>query len=194
MGTSAPQRAARKVIALTKGATTAHVKIEIAAGAVVTASITNEAVEALGLAVGKKASASSRLPTSWSPSTDAVPPIRSAARRQAKRRIGRQPAGAEAQLAIAEAKSLLPPPGRPPFLSVDCQATRCAPRAPRRSPRALAGRRRTPASADGSPAKRSSAGAKRVSSETRVSPWTSLSAKETTAVLSRRPASKARLI
>jgi molybdopterin-binding protein len=46
-----------KVIALTKGATTAHVKIEIAAGAVVTASITNEAVDALGLAVGKKASA-----------------------------------------------------------------------------------------------------------------------------------------
>jgi molybdopterin-binding protein len=46
-----------KVIALTKGATTAHVKIEIAAGAVVTASITNDAVDALGLAVGKKASA-----------------------------------------------------------------------------------------------------------------------------------------
>ena len=46
-----------KVIALTKGATTAHVKIEIATGAVVTASITNEAVDALGLAVGKKASA-----------------------------------------------------------------------------------------------------------------------------------------
>jgi molybdopterin-binding protein len=46
-----------KVVALTKGATTAHVKIEIAAGAVVTASITNEAVDALGLAVGKKASA-----------------------------------------------------------------------------------------------------------------------------------------
>jgi molybdopterin-binding protein len=46
-----------KVIALTKGATTAHVKIEIAGGAVITASITNEAVDALGLAVGKKASA-----------------------------------------------------------------------------------------------------------------------------------------
>ncbi|MGA2494397.1 MAG: TOBE domain-containing protein [Roseiarcus sp.] len=46
-----------KVVALTKGATTAHVKIEIAGGAVITASITNEAVDALGLAVGKKASA-----------------------------------------------------------------------------------------------------------------------------------------
>ncbi len=46
-----------KVIAVTKGATTAHVKIEIGSGAVITASITNEAVEALGLAVGQPASA-----------------------------------------------------------------------------------------------------------------------------------------
>ncbi len=46
-----------KVIALTKGATTAHVKIEVAAQFVITASITNEAVEALGLEVGKPATA-----------------------------------------------------------------------------------------------------------------------------------------
>jgi molybdopterin-binding protein len=46
-----------KVIAITMGATTAHVKIEIGSGAVITASITNEAVEDLGLAVGKPASA-----------------------------------------------------------------------------------------------------------------------------------------
>ncbi len=46
-----------KVIALTKGATTAHVRIEVAGGAVITASITNEAVDELGLAVGKDASA-----------------------------------------------------------------------------------------------------------------------------------------
>ena len=46
-----------KVIGLTKGATTAHVKIEIGSGAVITASITNEAVDALGLAVRKPASA-----------------------------------------------------------------------------------------------------------------------------------------
>ncbi len=45
------------VIAITKGATTAHVKIEVGSGAVVTASITNEAVEALGLEIGKPASA-----------------------------------------------------------------------------------------------------------------------------------------
>ena len=46
-----------KVVAITLGATTAHVKIEIGQGAVITASITNEAVETLGLEVGKPASA-----------------------------------------------------------------------------------------------------------------------------------------
>lgn len=46
-----------KVVAVTKGATTAHVKIEVAAGLVVTASITNEAVDELRLAVGKPATA-----------------------------------------------------------------------------------------------------------------------------------------
>ncbi|WP_149537340.1 TOBE domain-containing protein [Siccirubricoccus phaeus] len=46
-----------KVVSVTKGATTAHVKIEVAAGFVVTASITNEAAEALGLEVGKAATA-----------------------------------------------------------------------------------------------------------------------------------------
>jgi len=44
------------VVALTKGATTAHVRIDIG-GTIVTASITNEAVDDLGLAIGKKASA-----------------------------------------------------------------------------------------------------------------------------------------
>ncbi|MGO9741303.1 MAG: TOBE domain-containing protein [Roseiarcus sp.] len=46
-----------KVVAITLGATTAHVRIEIGAGAVVTASITNEAVEALGLTIGSPAKA-----------------------------------------------------------------------------------------------------------------------------------------
>lgn len=46
-----------KVVSVTKGATTAHVKIEVAAGIIVTASITNEAVDALGLGVGKPAMA-----------------------------------------------------------------------------------------------------------------------------------------
>ncbi len=40
-----------------KGATTAHVEIEIASGIIVTASITNESVDALALAKGKKAHA-----------------------------------------------------------------------------------------------------------------------------------------
>ncbi len=35
-----------------KGATTAHVRIDIGGGSIVTASITNEAVDELGLAAG----------------------------------------------------------------------------------------------------------------------------------------------
>ncbi|HET9957449.1 MAG TPA: TOBE domain-containing protein [Polyangiaceae bacterium] len=46
-----------KVIAITKGVTTAHIKLEIAPGSVITASITNEAVDDLGLAVGREATA-----------------------------------------------------------------------------------------------------------------------------------------
>ncbi|MFC7662568.1 MULTISPECIES: TOBE domain-containing protein [Methylorubrum] len=44
-----------KVVSVEKGATTAHVKIEIANGQTVTSSITNESVEALGLQVGSDA-------------------------------------------------------------------------------------------------------------------------------------------
>lgn len=40
-----------------KGATTAHVKIDIGGGTVLTASITNESVEELGLKKGVKATA-----------------------------------------------------------------------------------------------------------------------------------------
>lgn len=43
------------VTAVTKGATTAHVTIDIGGGQVVTSSITNAAVEELGLAPGKPA-------------------------------------------------------------------------------------------------------------------------------------------
>jgi len=45
------------VIEVTKGATTAHVKIEVGGGTVITASITNEAVDDLKLKKGMKASA-----------------------------------------------------------------------------------------------------------------------------------------
>lgn len=43
-----------KVLEITKGATTAHVKLEVA-GTSVTASITNEAVDELKLQVGQQA-------------------------------------------------------------------------------------------------------------------------------------------
>jgi molybdopterin-binding protein len=44
-----------KVVSVEKGATTAHVKIEIAGGQLVTASITNESVDSLKLTVGGEA-------------------------------------------------------------------------------------------------------------------------------------------
>lgn len=44
-----------KVVQVTKGQTTAHVKIEITAGTIVTASITNEAVDELKLKAGDAA-------------------------------------------------------------------------------------------------------------------------------------------
>jgi molybdopterin-binding protein len=44
-----------KVVQVTKGQTTAHVRIEIGGGAVVTASITNEAVDELQLKTGDSA-------------------------------------------------------------------------------------------------------------------------------------------
>jgi len=43
------------VIEVRKGATTAHVRVEIAPGQVITASITNEAVDELGLKAGDAA-------------------------------------------------------------------------------------------------------------------------------------------
>jgi len=44
-----------KIVEVTKGATTAHVKIEISGGAIITSSITNGAVDDLQLEVGKEA-------------------------------------------------------------------------------------------------------------------------------------------
>jgi molybdopterin-binding protein len=42
------------VVEIKEGATTAHVRVEIAGGSILTASITNEAVEDLGLKKGAK--------------------------------------------------------------------------------------------------------------------------------------------
>jgi len=46
-----------KVIEVKRGATTSHVRIEVSGGAIVTASITNEAVDELQLKAGDAASA-----------------------------------------------------------------------------------------------------------------------------------------
>ncbi len=44
-----------KIVSVEKGATTAHVKIDVAPGQVVTAAITNDSVDALKLTVGSDA-------------------------------------------------------------------------------------------------------------------------------------------
>ncbi|MCD2183017.1 TOBE domain-containing protein [Rhizobium sp. TRM96647] len=54
MKISARNRLKGKVVDVTLGATTAHVRIDIG-GSVITASITNEAVTELGLSAGKEA-------------------------------------------------------------------------------------------------------------------------------------------
>jgi molybdopterin-binding protein len=55
MKLSARNVLAGKVVEVRKGATTAHVRLELPGGAVITASITNEAVDELGLKVGDQA-------------------------------------------------------------------------------------------------------------------------------------------
>jgi molybdopterin-binding protein len=52
---SARNRLKGKVVEVTKGAVTAHVRIDIGDGVLVTASVTNEAVDELGLEAGKEA-------------------------------------------------------------------------------------------------------------------------------------------
>jgi molybdopterin-binding protein len=54
MKISARNQLKGRIIEITKGATTAHVRIDIG-GAIVTSSITNAAVDDLGLTVGKEA-------------------------------------------------------------------------------------------------------------------------------------------
>jgi molybdopterin-binding protein len=55
MKISARNKLRGTVVEVTKGATTAHVRIDVGGGAVVTASITNEAVDELKLAKGQTA-------------------------------------------------------------------------------------------------------------------------------------------
>jgi molybdopterin-binding protein len=55
MRISARNQLKGKILEVKKGATTAHVRLEIAPGQVITSSITNEAVDELGLKVGSTA-------------------------------------------------------------------------------------------------------------------------------------------
>jgi molybdopterin-binding protein len=57
MKLSARNQLEGKITAVTKGATTSHVRIDIGGGVIVTSSITNEAVDELGLRVGDEATA-----------------------------------------------------------------------------------------------------------------------------------------
>jgi molybdopterin-binding protein len=57
MKISARNQLKGKIIEVKKGATTAHVRLEIAPGQIVTAAITNEVVDELGLKSGDAASA-----------------------------------------------------------------------------------------------------------------------------------------
>jgi molybdopterin-binding protein len=55
MKLSARNQLKGKIVEVKKGQTTAHVRIEIGGGTVITASITNEAVDELGLKAGDAA-------------------------------------------------------------------------------------------------------------------------------------------
>jgi molybdopterin-binding protein len=55
MKLSARNQLKGKLVAVTKGQTTAHVRVDIGGGVIITASITNEAVDDLKLKVGDAA-------------------------------------------------------------------------------------------------------------------------------------------
>lgn len=55
MKLSARNRIKGKIVEVKKGATTSHVRIDVGAGQIITSSITNEAVDELGLVAGKEA-------------------------------------------------------------------------------------------------------------------------------------------
>ena len=55
MKISAPNQLKGKIVGVTKGQTTANVRIDIGGGVIVTSSITNEAVDDLALKIGDEA-------------------------------------------------------------------------------------------------------------------------------------------
>jgi molybdopterin-binding protein len=57
MNLSARNQISGKIVQVVKGQTTSHVQIDIGGGVIITSSITNEAVDELGLKVGDAAKA-----------------------------------------------------------------------------------------------------------------------------------------
>jgi molybdopterin-binding protein len=57
MKLSARNQLAGKIVAVVKGQTTAHIRLDIGSGNLITASITNEAVDDLGLQTGDEVTA-----------------------------------------------------------------------------------------------------------------------------------------
>jgi len=55
MKLSARNKIKGRIVQVTRGATTSHVRVDIGGGAIITASITNEAVDELGLKDGQNA-------------------------------------------------------------------------------------------------------------------------------------------
>jgi len=55
MKLSARNKIKGRIVAVTRGATTSHVRIDVGGGTVITSSITNEAVDELGLKAGQDA-------------------------------------------------------------------------------------------------------------------------------------------
>ena len=55
MKLSARNQLKGKIVSVTKGQTTAHVRVDLGHGLIITSSITNEAVDDLGLAAGDEA-------------------------------------------------------------------------------------------------------------------------------------------
>ncbi len=55
MKISARNRVKGKIVEVIKGTTTAHVRIDVGGGQIVTAAITNEAVDEMNLATGEEA-------------------------------------------------------------------------------------------------------------------------------------------
>ncbi len=55
MRLSARNQVKGTLVEVTKGQTTAHVRVDVGGGTIITASVTNEAVDDLGLTVGQSA-------------------------------------------------------------------------------------------------------------------------------------------